>query len=224
MSGSECRRPNRLRFPVIEETSPLLPHSRFSATVHRTLITPIKGSLHPSPHLPRTQNSHPSLRIPQPLSSELHFLPGGLIASDKYASVAAVARTLASLWSIYRIVYALLRSDTRLTLSTMFTAATGTSVTRTMCHTCLRRYMALNPTITNSTLPRTATAIRTHYRPSSSSSTTTTTNPPSRPLPSGTWDSHMHVTSADTTRYPLTASATYRPTPHTLSDMRHFHA
>lgn len=50
-----------------------------------------------------------------------------------------------------------------------------------------------------------------------------TTTPPKRPLPPGTWDSHMHIVSPDTTRYPLAGSANYTPTPHTLDDMHDFY-
>jgi predicted TIM-barrel fold metal-dependent hydrolase len=43
----------------------------------------------------------------------------------------------------------------------------------------------------------------------------------SRPLPAGTWDSHMHIVEPD--RFPLHASAKYKPHPHTLADARAFY-
>ncbi|EXJ90276.1 hypothetical protein A1O1_03375 [Capronia coronata CBS 617.96] len=44
----------------------------------------------------------------------------------------------------------------------------------------------------------------------------------SRPLPKGTWDSHMHV--VDPTRFPLDPSAKYRPQAHTLADAKTFYS
>lgn len=43
----------------------------------------------------------------------------------------------------------------------------------------------------------------------------------SRPLPPGTWDSHMHIVEPQ--RFPLAADAKYTPHPHTLSDARSFY-
>lgn len=45
----------------------------------------------------------------------------------------------------------------------------------------------------------------------------------SRPLPEGTWDSHMHVVG-NVDKYPLAANAQYKPTPHTLSDGSAFYS
>lgn len=44
----------------------------------------------------------------------------------------------------------------------------------------------------------------------------------SRPLPKGTWDSHMHVVDPET--FPLDASAQYKPHPHTLADAKAFYS
>lgn len=44
----------------------------------------------------------------------------------------------------------------------------------------------------------------------------------SRPLPKGTWDSHMHV--VDPKAFPLDASAQYTPHPHTLADANAFYS
>lgn len=44
----------------------------------------------------------------------------------------------------------------------------------------------------------------------------------SRPLPKGTWDSHMHV--VDPGRFPLAADAQYTPHPHTLADAKAFYS
>ena len=44
----------------------------------------------------------------------------------------------------------------------------------------------------------------------------------SRPLPKGTWDSHMHV--VDPVRFPLAADAQYQPHPHTLADAKTFYS
>ena len=44
----------------------------------------------------------------------------------------------------------------------------------------------------------------------------------SRPLPAGTWDSHMHV--VDPTRFPLADNALYKPHPHTVEDMKAFYS
>jgi predicted TIM-barrel fold metal-dependent hydrolase len=46
---------------------------------------------------------------------------------------------------------------------------------------------------------------------------------PSLPLPTRTYDSHMHIVSPDTTGYPLSPSTTYTPAPHTLEDMTTFY-
>lgn len=43
----------------------------------------------------------------------------------------------------------------------------------------------------------------------------------SRPLPAGTWDSHMHVVNPDS--YPLSPDAKYKPKPHTLGDAKSFY-
>jgi predicted TIM-barrel fold metal-dependent hydrolase len=43
----------------------------------------------------------------------------------------------------------------------------------------------------------------------------------SKPLPKGTWDSHMHIVEA---QYSLSAKAQYKPNPHTLSDARSFYS
>lgn len=45
----------------------------------------------------------------------------------------------------------------------------------------------------------------------------------SRPLPEGTIDSHMHIIPPDFDKFPLQASAQYKPTPHTLSDAERFY-
>ncbi|KAK5197330.1 hypothetical protein LTR72_000555 [Exophiala xenobiotica] len=45
---------------------------------------------------------------------------------------------------------------------------------------------------------------------------------PSRALPNGTWDSHMHV--VDPTRFSLAADAKYKPQAHTLEDARAFYS
>jgi len=42
-------------------------------------------------------------------------------------------------------------------------------------------------------------------------------------LPEGTIDSHMHIIPPDFDRFPLQASAQYKPTPHTLSDAMAFY-
>jgi predicted TIM-barrel fold metal-dependent hydrolase len=44
----------------------------------------------------------------------------------------------------------------------------------------------------------------------------------SRPLPEGTWDSHMHI--VDPERFPLAADAQYRPHPHTIKDAKNFYS
>ncbi|KEF58947.1 uncharacterized protein A1O9_03790 [Exophiala aquamarina CBS 119918] len=46
-------------------------------------------------------------------------------------------------------------------------------------------------------------------------------SPLSRPLPKGTWDSHMHVVDPEV--FPLDASAQYIPHPHTLADAKAFY-
>jgi predicted TIM-barrel fold metal-dependent hydrolase len=44
----------------------------------------------------------------------------------------------------------------------------------------------------------------------------------SRPLPKGTWDSHMHVVEPGA--FPLDTSASYTPQPHTLADAKAFYS
>lgn len=44
----------------------------------------------------------------------------------------------------------------------------------------------------------------------------------SRPLPKGTWDSHMHI--VEPARFPLAADAQYQPPAHTLADARAFYS
>lgn len=43
-----------------------------------------------------------------------------------------------------------------------------------------------------------------------------------RRMPADAWDSHMHVTSSDYSKYPLIATAAYKPSAHTIQDAKRF--